>query len=254
MDVRSIQQVIANLRATCTFFRTTGPSDVKILAVETSGLEASVALADGCQLLGKRLLDSAGRRHARLLVPAVENLLGDCSLAAQEIDVVAISIGPGSFTGLRVGVVFAKTFSWINHARLVAVDTLQALAQRVTGAHGEITVIGDAQRGDLFVNSYQFRDDLAQPLGEVHIESVSTVMARLQETRGHLLTGPGVIRFSDQIPVTIRRAADDLLAPEAAALFPVAQYRLMKSQWSDIDSLEPVYLRRSYAEEKADPQ
>lgn len=211
-----------------------------------------MALADGDTLLSETVLDTAGRRNARLLVPAIDELLKAASLAPSDIDVVAVSIGPGSFTGLRVGVVFAKTFAWLNDAQLVAVDTLQALAQRVASTPGKITVISDAQRGDVFVNNYQCNDsaNAVLPLGEVRIQSLDSLLADYPSDQ--LLTGPGVARFADQLPESIHRADDAMLEPRASALLPVAELLIAEEQWANLDTLEPVYLRRSYAEEKRD--
>jgi tRNA threonylcarbamoyladenosine biosynthesis protein TsaB len=219
---------------------------VKILAVETSGMEASVALAVGDQFVTEQMLDTTGRRNARLLIPAVDELLKQASLAPAEIDVVAVSMGPGSFTGLRVGIVFAKTFAWVNNAKLVAVDTLQALAQRVAPVDCEVTVISDAQRGDAFVNSYR-GTEVMEPTGLVRIESLDTVLANLHTHS--LLTGPGVLHFADQLPDSIVTAEAEHQMPQAAALLPSARGLIIKDQWADPDTLEPVYLRRSYAEE-----
>jgi len=221
---------------------------VKILAVETSGLEASVALADGSELLSERALDTAGRRNARLLVPAVDELLRKQDWQPSDVDVVAVSIGPGSFTGLRVGVVFAKTYAWINDTKLVAVDTLQAIAQRSLPTEPDITVISDAQRGDLFVNSYH-AEDIAQPIGNVRIESLDQVLA---EYSGQLLTGPGIQKFAEQIPPDACIAEAENQEPRAAALLLPACDMIQRQAWADPDTLEPVYLRRSYAEESAD--
>ena len=85
---------------------------MKILAIETSGFEGSIALSENSDVLAQRELARAGRRHAQTLVLEVAELLESHSLQPDQIDVVAVSHGPGSFTGLRVGVVFAKTFAW----------------------------------------------------------------------------------------------------------------------------------------------
>ncbi|MCH2202730.1 MAG: tRNA (adenosine(37)-N6)-threonylcarbamoyltransferase complex dimerization subunit type 1 TsaB [Fuerstiella sp.] len=226
---------------------------MKILAIETSGLDASVALADADQLLAESILDTAGRRSARMLVPAVGEMLQQFSLRPGQIDVVAVSVGPGSFTGLRVGVVFAKTFAWINNTKLVAVDTLQAVAQRVLPTDRTITVITDAQRGDAFVNSYRGQE-IVHPLGTVRIEGLERILKTVQEQADSLLTGSGVDRFNDQIPESIAVAAHDFRLPRASALFPLAFDMIGRGMWSDPDTIEPVYLRRSYAEEKRDAQ
>ena len=217
-------------------------------------MEASVALADGDELRVECVLDTASRRNARLLVPAVHESLLKFDWQPADIDVVSVSIGPGSFTGLRVGVVFAKTFAWINNAKLVAVDTLQGLAQRIAPADSDITVISDAQRGDVFVNSYYHltQQEAVQPRNTVRIENLETFVNTIPA--GNLLTGPAVLKFRDQLSPSFAIATDDMLEPRASALLPATRESIARSNWSDHDSLEPVYLRRSYAEEKHDAE
>ena len=106
----------------------------KILAVETSGYQGSVALTGGRDGVDERSLAAEGMRNAQTLVMEVQQLLQDHSVDASDIDGVAVSIGPGSFTGLRVGVVFAKTFCWANGCPLIAVDTFQAVACQTRSA------------------------------------------------------------------------------------------------------------------------
>ena len=226
---------------------------MKILSVETSGLEASIALSEDGRLLDEQVLDTVGRRSARLLVPAVGKMLQTFLVHPTQVDVVAISAGPGSFTGLRVGIVFAKTFAWINGVKLVAMDTLQGLAQRAMPTSKEIVVISDAQRGDVFVNSYRSAKNIAEPVGTVRIQSMTAVLTELSEHHTHLLTGPGVKKHSDRIPDGIAQVAEDRHSPRASALVPAAEQMISAGRWADPQKLEPIYLRRSYAEEKKQP-
>ncbi|MCP4506458.1 MAG: tRNA (adenosine(37)-N6)-threonylcarbamoyltransferase complex dimerization subunit type 1 TsaB, partial [Fuerstiella sp.] len=125
-----------------------------ILAVDTSGFEGSIAVLDDRRILEERALIAEGGRHAQTLVLQVDRVLKSLGLAGRDIDAVAVSVGPGSFTGLRVGVVFAKTFAWANAANLVAVDTLRAAAQQTVDGTEHVAVISDAQRSEVFVNEY----------------------------------------------------------------------------------------------------
>ncbi len=153
-----------------------------------------------------RGLQSEGRRHAQMLVADVRAALDELHWSPSQIDVVAVSAGPGSFTGLRVGIVFAKTFAWANQTKLVAVDTLQAIAQQAPASIPEVTVISDAQRGELFTNTYS----LMQTTGSLMRTSgdASTALPRrmpLSEVR---------ILKPDELPqsgyVTGRRYPDSL--------------------------------------------
>ena len=222
---------------------------MKILAVETSGMEASIALAVGDQLVTEQMLDTAGRRNARLLIPAVDELLKQASLAPAEIDVVAVSIGPGSFTGLRIGVVAAKTLAYSLGCEVKGIDTFLAVAHQSPTTIDAVTVIGDAQRGDLFVGDFE-RNDAAEwtPIGNIRIESAQLFENSL--TGNEFLSGPGLTRYSSQLQNRERLLEDLKHHPSAAAIcelsvredIPLADY------WS----LEPLYLRKSSAEEKWD--
>src|SRR5687768_2419931 len=99
-----------------------------VLSIETSGTGGSIALVDDRACLAERSLSQAGRRHARTLVFELKQLLAEREVAPGDLGAVAVSIGPGSFTGLRVGVVCAKTLAYAVSTKLVAVDTFLAIA------------------------------------------------------------------------------------------------------------------------------
>lgn len=231
---------------------------MKLLAVETSGQQCSIALCDERQVLCVRGLQTEGRRHAQMLVADVRAALTELHWSPSQIDAVAVSAGPGSFTGLRVGIVFAKTFAWANQTKLVAVDTLQAIAQLVPATIPEITVISDAQRGELFTNTYS----LVRTSGERTSEDASTALLRrmpLSEVRilkpdelpqSGYVTGPAIPRFSPLLPPGLIHVDQSLWQPTAATVAVIGRDLFVSQQFSDPDLLEPVYLRRSYAEEK----
>lgn len=98
------------------------------LGIETSGRAGTIALVEGGTVVAERSLTASGRRHARTLVPELGELLRKTGHTPTEVDVVAVSIGPGSFTGLRVGVVCAKTFAYATGCRIIGIDTFLAVA------------------------------------------------------------------------------------------------------------------------------
>lgn len=221
---------------------------MNLLAVETSGVEASIALATESQVIETYALPVSGRRHAQTLVSSVDQMLDRHSIAASDIDIVAVSVGPGSFTGLRVGVVFAKTFAFANKTSLVAVDTLQAIAQRSTNAAMPVCVISDAQRQEVFLNAYDVSQPIAQPAGETTIVAATEMKAQRE---GHLWTGPGVLKFADHLD-GCEVASEPNRMPSAETVAIVGRSLADKKIFASIGQLEPVYLRRSYAEENAD--
>lgn len=220
---------------------------MNLLAVETSGFEASIALAMDGVVAETIPLPVAGRRHAQTLVAYADQLLNRHAILPSAIDIVAVSVGPGSFTGLRVGVVFAKTFAFANHASLVAVDTLQAIAQRSTSAKSPVCVISDAQRNEVFLNCYECRNGIFQPTSETEIVPVTEITSGRKHT---LWSGPGVTKFKEHLQ-DCDIAEDNQRGPSADSVAVIGNHNADQNNFASIPALEPVYLRRSYAEENA---
>lgn len=222
---------------------------MKILAVDTSGFTGSVAVSDDRVLMEERQLPVEGRRHAQTLVSAADELLKAHSLKPGDIDAVAVSVGPGSFTGLRVGVVFAKTFAWANQAKLLAVDTLRAVAQQ-TVDEPVVTAISDAQRKEVFVSTFKW-DPQAKVrfvVEAVRIEPIGTVVESVE--RETVWTGPGLSKFGEQLAGQ-RMVEESLWNPQAGTIAELGSVMLQQNQSASVHMLEPVYIRRSYAEENA---
>ncbi|MDB5335677.1 MAG: gcp 2, partial [Planctomycetaceae bacterium] len=125
-----------------------------ILALETSGFGGSIALLDDERVLGERILD-AQRRHAQTLVPEIQSLLQAYNRKSAECELIAVSTGPGSFTGLRVGITCAKTMAYATGAKVAAVPTFPCLAAGCSDDVDRVQVIMNAQRQELFVGRFQ---------------------------------------------------------------------------------------------------
>ncbi len=224
---------------------------MKILAVDTSGMVASIALlTDGGPGHGVKIAEhkpsTAGRRNAQTLVSDIDRLLREHQIAPADVDAVAVSIGPGSFTGLRVGLTFAKTFAWINKTPLVAVDTLQALAQQVPAEHPVVATVSDAQRGELFWNEFTIDPDtsLRSARHQVAIVSLDQLNTAVP------ITGPGLVKHAEKLRHSHQLVDQSIWHPGAATVAQIGAHQLNNRQTSDPFTLEPIYVRRSYAEDK----
>lgn len=220
------------------------------IGIETSGWSGSVALVEGTQVVARRVLDPSGRRHARTLAPEIQSLLDEAGRNAADLDVVAVSIGPGSFTGLRVGVVCAKTLAWAAQSKVVAVDTYQAIATQCPEDVRVVDVVGDGQRGDLYVGRYRQteRGDWARD-GDIEIRPADEWLSQL--TPDGVVTGPGLERRLAQAGARCRALPQEDWAPRAETIALLGQQRAIVGRTDDLWTLEPFYLRRSAAEEKA---
>ena len=217
-----------------------------LLAIETSGMQGSVAIFDGQTLRFERILGGVGTRHAQTLPAEVADMLAGCSLEPRSIRSVAVSVGPGSFTGLRVGLTFAKTFAWLNDAELVAVDTLRAIAQQVPPDIGYVTAIIDAQRAEFFAATYRWNAELGLrfAINDVGLASVSDLPT------DYPIVGPACNKLTAAAPDRFDVLDESLWQPHAASVGRIGLHMLDQQQFSDPDTLEPVYIRLSYAEEK----
>ena len=223
------------------------------LGIETSGFEGSIALRRDGTLVDQCSLER--RRHAQSLISQVRLLLGTHQLAPIDIDLVAVSHGPGSFTGLRVGVVFAKTFAFAIGCRLVAVDTLQAVATAAPDGIDHVSAVSDAQREQLFVGDYA-----RTPSG--HWERSKAVRAlgidewcdraAQQASTEFAASGPGLSRVAERLPKTVRTLPETLWNPCASQVAAIGERQAERDDLADATQLEPFYLRRSSAEEKRD--
>lgn len=226
-----------------------------LLAVETSGRTGSIALLRESDGIVERLLTAEGRRHAQTLVADAESLLAGHGLSPRDVTCVAVSIGPGSFTGLRVGVVFAKTFGWLNKCPVVAVPTLAAVAAQAPTDADHIVTVADAQRGELFSAEYGRTGSVLSPLTEVTIQTPAAVLTRI--TADSCVIGPALANHQDQFhqeqfPVTLAPESD--WEPRAATIAALGHAAFRTGNIADPWKLEPFYIRRSYAEEKRDAQ
>jgi tRNA threonylcarbamoyladenosine biosynthesis protein TsaB len=222
------------------------------LAIETSGLPGSIALCRGPERLVEAILDEAPRRHAQMLVSEIGRRLQETGHSVRDLQAVAVSIGPGSFTGLRVGVVCAKTLAYAVGCRLAAVDTLRAIAANAPEGVDCVHVISDALRGDAYVATYR----LSAGLWTAE-QSASIVAARAwlsERSPGDTISGPGLAKYGQFVPAECRQLPPENWIPQARVVAQLGLEQLARGDAADCATLEPFYLRRSAAEERRDEQ
>ena len=217
------------------------------LGLETSTRRGSVAIWNGEDPPLERSLGAQSQKHATTLFQVMDELLKENGLKPNDLAVIAVSIGPGSFTGLRISVVAAKTLAYTLGCDLKAIDTFLAVAHQSPAEISAVTVLGDAQRGDLFAGDF-VRDGsgLWQPNGKIRIEAAEDFKNSLQGDEN--LTGPGLARYSSQLESHARLLDESLHQPRASAVCELSARNDLPSV--DCWSLQPLYLRKSSAEEK----
>jgi tRNA threonylcarbamoyladenosine biosynthesis protein TsaB len=219
----------------------------RILILETSGKVGQVALAEGEELRGVHRLDEA-RRHARDLVPAVAELLKANRWQPKDVQAVIVSRGPGSYTGLRVGIMSAKTFAYVTGSTLLAIDTFAAIAAQSPKDATSVDVLADAQQKKVYVQRFDRLGSGWAPASPLRIDSLTNWLT--QRDPGAWVTGPGLRAYSGLLSeqvLTVPAAAWD---PQPVSLLKLGLARYRAGECDDYWTLEPLYLRPSSAEEK----
>ncbi len=224
---------------------------LRILAFDTSLRFGSLATLEGnaseVNLLAERLLPHH-QRSAQTLLPELSHLCSECDWQPTQIELISVTIGPGSFTGLRIGVTAAKALAFAVGAKLVGVHTLTALAASVANSAGRLWTVLDAQRQELFVAS--FMGEELPPTPETQILSIEDWIAKLKP--GDSVVGPPLARIGDRIPSEIHVVEENLWQPQARYVGKVGYDLFCSGIEMDLMQLVPNYYRKSAAEEKAD--
>ncbi len=222
---------------------------MKILAIETSDTAGSLALLHQGVIEREIVLDPRSR-SAQTLAPALDSLLKQTGWRPADIELVAVAVGPGSFTGLRVGVATAKTFAYVVGAEVVAVNTLEAIANQAPINSGRIWAVIDAQRQQVFAASFVRDGDNLISDEATRIVDNEHLLANL--IVGDRVTGPGLRRLIQSLPDRVTAEAEEIWRPRAATVGQLGWRQYQAGQRDDIWRLAPQYFRRSAAEEKWD--
>ncbi len=224
---------------------------MKILAFDSTAKIASVAVLEDERLLGIYNIDN-GLTQSELLLPMAENLLKSLRLTFDDIELLAVSVGPGSFTGVRIGVSLVKGIAFGKNIPCAAVSTLEALAENMRGLDGLLVPAMDARRGQLYTAIFRSQGGKLERLTDDMAISVTELMERLSELSDEniYISGDGykvakaALSTLDSIKET-----PELLIPESA--FSVGRVAFRKFKAGEILSdteISPTYLRLPQAE------
>ncbi len=221
---------------------------MRILAIETVDKTGSVAVLDGGRLLGElRLCDR--RRSLQTLAPAVQQLLTQRGWRSQDVELVAAATGPGSFTGLRIGVATAKVFAYAAGSAVMGIGTMELLAAQVPLEHRKFDVVVDAQREELFVAQFE-RDATGQIVRhtEPRIEKALEWLQGLGS--GDVVAGPALSKWSARLPAGVCAVDEPLWRLRAATVGQLAWEAFQAGRRQELFALVPNYYRQTAAEEQ----
>jgi tRNA threonylcarbamoyladenosine biosynthesis protein TsaB len=220
-----------------------------LLAFETSAKAASVALFEGNTLLAEQY-QNTGLTHSQTLLVMAEDLLKQCGKTAQDVQAVAVANGPGSFTGVRIGVCAAKGFAHAVNKPCVAIHALEALAMNFYGFDGLVCPILDARRSQVYCALFDASNGFPKRVMEDDAVALDVLLERLPEGRKIAFLGDGLGVHAKKI---VEKLGDHaLIAPaNLRDLRPDAVCALAEQkqdEWVTAHELRPVYLRAPQAE------
>ncbi len=224
---------------------------MRILAVETATLAGSAALLEGGQVIGQSMLDIQ-LTHSERLMAMVDRLLRDCGWEVAELEALAVSIGPGSFTGLRVGIATVKGLGMALGVPVAPVPTLDALASNLPFADAPVCPLLDARKGEVYLSLYRWNGDRMERRWDYLALSPRAAVERLEPPV--ILAGDGVAAcrpFLSRLGAGCRVAPAFHALPSAAVVGWLAHGMLESGGAVAAESLGPLYLRPSEAELKA---
>lgn len=227
---------------------------MKILSIDTTSMHGSASLSDDERLVAQ-VQRTRPKTHASHLMMDIEGLLSKARWGRGDIDAVVVAVGPGSFTGLRIGIATAKGMALGFDIPLVGVSSLEALAQNGRdGGNGVVVSLIDARRGELYAAAYRFgmQGKHVGVMGEC-VLSPDALIQKLGGIKGDLiLVGDGVLAYKEFLGGNLGERAMipemKFILPQAHNLALLAIERLKRGQVDDLAGLVPNYIRRSDAE------
>jgi tRNA threonylcarbamoyladenosine biosynthesis protein TsaB len=226
-----------------------------LLGIETSTRRVGVVLASDDGMLARVELggyaDAGPPRHAEQLAPAIEYCCTEIGTSLDHVSAIAVGVGPGLFTGLRVGVTTAKVLAQALRVPMIPVPSLDLLAYPLRHAHGLVVSAIDARRSEIYYALYRTVPGGVQRASEYEVGSADDLATEL-EARGEeaLLCGDGALAYAKifRDVERVELAGPAHAAPSLAALAELAVGRYQREEFCGADDVLPLYLRKSDAE------
>ncbi|HHX56165.1 MAG TPA: tRNA (adenosine(37)-N6)-threonylcarbamoyltransferase complex dimerization subunit type 1 TsaB [Clostridiales bacterium] len=225
---------------------------MKVLAIDSSGLVASVAIVTEDELLAEYTINYR-KTHSQTLLPMLDEIVKITNIDLKDIDAIAISKGPGSFTGLRIGSATAKGLAMVLDIPIIPVATVDGLAYNLYKSDNVICPLMDARRNQVYTGLYKWIDGEFKVLLEqrpLAIEEISEEINKIAEEV--IFIGDGIKVFENQLKETIKVnysfAPAHLSRQRAGAIGALGIKYYKKGIMTDADEFVPTYLRMSQAE------
>lgn len=224
---------------------------MRILSIDSATEAATCSVIEDDKLLGE-ITFNYKKQHSVILMTIIDNLLKNINKTINDIDGFVVSKGPGSFTGLRIGMATIKGLSQGTNKPFVSISSLDALAYNLAYTDGIICPILNALRGNVYTALYSFNNNKLERLTEYMVISLEELLSLLKEKNTSVtFIGDGVPLFKDSIKLSIpnvKFAPTSLNVVKASALAELGLEKLLEGEYDDLYTSAPIYIRKSQAE------
>ncbi len=214
-----------------------------ILGIEAATRVASAAVVSDEKILAE-ISQEARLTHSETLLPQIEQVLKIAG--AEKVDAVAVSLGPGSFTGLRIGLATAKALAYAWQIKILGVPTLQAIAFHFPTNSVTVLPMLDAQKNRAYVQAFR----AGAPVSKLEVKPIDEIVTSAEKIDGEVfLCGDVLSKIKVALPQNVQLAPINLRMPRAVNVALCGKFLLDAGEISNVMNLEPLYIRRSEAEE-----
>lgn len=224
---------------------------MRLLAIDTSTITGGIALMEDDNLIAESRLN-VKVSHSERLMKELDHILSQSSLNIDDIDVFAISIGPGSFTGLRVGLSTVKGLVYQSNKKIVSVSSLESLAYSLPFCKYQICPMHDARKKEVYTSVFLWTDDGLIKIMDEQVIRIDDLLFKITEKTVFL--GEGAIIYRDKIVSILKDKASFAypqdIYPSPASVAYLGMIKAKRGEYDDPTVLTPRYMRRSEAEIK----
>lgn len=224
---------------------------MKILALDSSGTNCSVSLVEDEKVITNFNLNN-GITHSETLVPLIDELFKFSKMSINEVDAFACSIGPGSFTGLRIGIATIKGFALSLNKPVISVPTLLSLAYNVPYFDGIVCTVLDARNDNVYSALFNVKGK-PEMIGDYITDTIDTLISELKKYNSNILfVGDGSVSFKEKFENEFKERAffmpSHLNEQTALSVAKAAYDKAILNDYDSVDAMHPLYLRKSQAE------
>lgn len=228
---------------------------MKILGIDTSSMATSIAVIEDNKLICEYTVNTK-KTHSQKLMLMIENMLKISDININEMDLIAVCEGPGSFTGLRISMATAKAIAHVNNLPIIGVNSLEILAANMNLCNKKICSILDAQRTQVYTGQYKFENNEVVEVKSIDVVEIDDLIEELSDSNEEwIIVGEAVYKYEDKIKdiENIHIAASSHNVSKASSLCALAINKYNKNiSVYDCYSINPVYIRKSQAEVEYD--